>query len=207
MCFQQDRWIPNPCSRTSAALSLVTSSTTRRGSCIKNQPQSSNAARKSHARSARCCAQLAIGSISASERPTHNEIPTWRYPSPRMLPLLPFYNMFVNTIICHIPPPPGLPPACLPTDIHSLLVNKSSSSSSPLRFCFGFFSPRADVTQGCILIHHPPPPPPPLRVSVLCLPTDIHSLLVNKPPPASSSSCHRAALRNPQGGGRERSLS
>ena len=36
------------------------------------------------------------------------------------------------------------------------------------------------------------PPPPPLRNSVLCLPTDIHSLLVNKPssssplpPPAS----------------------
>jgi len=67
-------------------------------------------------------------------------------------------------------------------------AHKSSSSSSPLRFCFGFSSPRADVTQGCILIHHPPPPPPPLRVSVLCLPTDIHSLLVNKLSSSSSSS-------------------
>ena len=58
---------------------------------------------------------------------------------------------------------------------------------------------------GMVLVAYAGPvrPAAALRDSVLCLPTDIHSLLVNKPPPASSSSCHRAAPRTPQGGGRE----
>ena len=44
----------------------------------------------------------------------------------------------------------------------------------------------------CLSINPPPPPPPPppaaLRNRVLCLPTDIHSLFVNKPSSSSSSS-------------------
>ena len=56
----------------------------------------------------------------------------------------------------------------VPTDIDSLLVDKLPSSSSSSRACVR--------------------PAAALRASVLCLPTDIHSLFVNTPSSSSSSS-------------------
>jgi len=68
-----------------------------------------------------------------------------------------------------------------------LALNKPSSSSSSL--CQQCSAPQGQAESGgMVLVAYAGPVRPALRDSVLCLPTDIHSLFVNKPSSSSSSS-------------------